>query len=61
VTAGCYIDKPLEIIEGGADSGPRPMMALPMASMARVGTPAAVPGQLEITGTVTVTYDLYYK
>jgi hypothetical protein len=37
-----------------------------MMMMARMvsdggGTPAAVPGQLEISATVTVTYDLYYK
>jgi uncharacterized protein YggE len=57
VTAGCYIDKPLEIIEGTPDNGPRPMMA-----MARlpggIGTPAAIPGQIEISAAVTATYDL---
>src|SRR5271163_70594 len=26
VTAGCYIEKPLEIVEGTPDNGPRPMM-----------------------------------
>jgi len=60
VTAGCYIDKPLEILEGTPDNGPRPMR---MARLLSNGgeTPAAVPGQLEISGTVTATYDLYYK
>jgi uncharacterized protein len=62
ITANCYIDKPLEILEGTPDNGPRPMMM--MARMGEVGgsgTPAAVPGQLEISATVTATYDLYYK
>ena len=60
VTADCSIDKPLEIIEGTPNVGPRPMMM-----MARMGngsnTPDAVPGQIEITAEVTVTYDLNYK
>jgi uncharacterized protein YggE len=60
VTANCYIDKPLEILEGTPDNGPRPMMA--MARTLNIGgTPNAVPGQLEISAAVTVTYDLYYK
>ena len=62
VTAGCYIDKPLEIVEGTPDNGPRPLMA--MARMALPGgssTPETVPGQLEISAAVTATYDLYYK
>jgi uncharacterized protein YggE len=58
--AGCTIDKPLEILEGGAEPGPRPMMRMAFAS-AGGGTPAAVPGQIEITGTVTATYDLLSK
>ena len=62
LTAGCYIDKPLEIVEGAVDNGPRPLvmmsrMALPGGS----GTPAAVPGLLEISASLTATYDLYYK
>jgi len=62
VTANCYIDKPLEIWEGTPDNGPRPLMT--MARMALPGgsnTPEAVPGQLEISASVTATYDLYYK
>ena len=59
VTANCYIDKPLEILEGTPDNGPRPMM---MGRTLNVSaTPEAVPGQLEISAAVTVTYDLYYK
>jgi hypothetical protein len=61
VTADCYIDKPLEILEGTPDNGPRPMMMSRMNLLEGAGTPAAVPGQLEISATVTVTYDLYYK
>jgi uncharacterized protein YggE len=61
-TANCYIDKPLEILEGTPDNGPRPMMMMArMLSTGDAGTPAAVPGQLEISATVTATYDLYYK
>ncbi len=59
VVAGCYIDKPLEILEGTPNIGPRPMMM--MAKSFGGGTPAAVPGQIEINATVTATYDLYYK
>jgi uncharacterized protein YggE len=61
-TAGCYINKPLEIVEGSPDNGPRPtsMMMVRVAS-GGPGTPPAVPGQLEISATLTVTYDLYYK
>jgi uncharacterized protein YggE len=58
--AGCAIDKPLEILEGVPDVGPRPMMRMAMASIGG-GTPNPVPGQLEISGTVTVTYDLLNK
>ena len=57
--AGCSIDKPLEILEGTPNIGPRPMMM--MAKSFSGGTPAAVPGQLEISGTVTATYDLFSK
>lgn len=60
VTADCYIDKPLEIIEGTPDNGPRPMMMM-ARTMSVSNTPEAVPGQLEIGGAVTVTYDLFYK
>jgi uncharacterized protein YggE len=59
VAAGCYIDKPLEIDEGtGNGMGPRVMTAAPGYAG---GTPAPVSGQLEITATVTVTYDLFYR
>ena len=60
VTANCYIDKPLDIVEGTPDNGPRPMMAMARA-MSFSNTPAAVPGQIEISAAVTVTYDLYYR
>lgn len=59
VVAGCSIDKPLEILEGTPNIGPRPMMM--MAKSFGGGTPSAVPGQLEISGTVTATYDLLAK
>jgi uncharacterized protein YggE len=59
--AGCAIDRPLEILEGSAEIGPRPMMRMALMSGGGGGTPNAVPGQLEISGTVTVTYDLSYK
>jgi uncharacterized protein YggE len=62
VTAGCYIDKPLEIVEGAVDNGPRPLYATKMVAAASPGgTPAPVAGQIEISATVTATYDLYYK
>jgi len=61
VTAGCSIDKPLEILEGTPDNGPRPMMMMARMGPGGGGTPDAVPGQLEISATVTVTYDLYHK
>ena len=64
VTAGCYIDKPLEILEGTTDNGPRPLYAARMVMAAAPGsggTPGAVAGQIEISATVTATYDLYYK
>jgi len=61
VTAGCYIDKPLEILEGTADIGPRPVMMMARAASYSGGTPAPVAGKIEISGTVTATYDLYYK
>jgi uncharacterized protein YggE len=58
-TANCYIDKPLEILEGTPDNGPRPMMMMArMGSTGDDGTPPAVPGQIEISAAVTVTYDL---
>jgi len=60
VTASCYIDKPLDIMEGTPDNGPRPMIAL-ARGMNFSNTPAAIPGQIEISATVTVTYDLYYR
>jgi uncharacterized protein YggE len=58
--AGCAIDKPLEILEGTPEIGPRPMMRMALMS-AGGGTPNPVPGQLEISGTVTATYDLMSK
>jgi len=62
VTANCYIDKPLEILEGTPENGPRPMlMSRMMLPPGGTGTPDAVPGQIEISATVTATYDLYYK
>jgi uncharacterized protein YggE len=61
VTAECYIDKPLEIFEGAPNDGPRPMMMLGRAASYGGGTPAAVPGQLEISASVTATYDMFYK
>jgi len=61
VTAGCYIDKPLEILEGTPEIRPQPMMMARMAMPGGSETPAAVPGQIEFSGTVTVTYDLYFK
>lgn len=60
VTADCYIEKPLEIIEGTPNVGPRPMMMM-MTRSGGSNTPDAVPGQLEISAEVTVTYDLFYK
>jgi uncharacterized protein YggE len=59
--AGCTIDKPVEILEGGANIGPRPMLMARSFAPMGVGTPAAVPGQIDISGTVTVTYDLSNK
>lgn len=62
VTAACYIDKPLEIIEGAVDNGPRPMMKMTMnVDASSGGTPGAIAGQIEISATVTATYDLYYR
>jgi uncharacterized protein YggE len=61
VTASCFIDKPLEIIEGTPDNGPRPMMMMARMAPGGSGTPNAVPGELEISASVTATYDLYYK
>jgi len=60
VTASCYIDKPLEILEGTASDGPRPLMRM-TANFSGGGTPAPVAGQIEISATVTATYDLYYR
>jgi uncharacterized protein YggE len=62
-TANCYVDKPLEILEGTAENGPRPLFAPRVISMtaAAPGTPPAVAGQIEISATVTATYELYYK
>jgi len=59
LTANCYIDKPLEVMEGTPDNGPRPMLMARTLSISN--TPDAVPGQLEISASVTATYDLYYK
>jgi uncharacterized protein YggE len=60
-TAGCSIDRPLEIIEGTPDNGPRPMVMETGAARGFSATPAAVPGQIEISAAVTATYDLYSK
>ncbi|MCE0499474.1 MAG: SIMPL domain-containing protein [Methylacidiphilales bacterium] len=62
VTANCYIDRPLEIVEQYDNVGVNPgmMNAFALRSTGS-GTPAAVPGQIEISARVTVTYDLYYK
>lgn len=58
VTGNCYIDKPLEIIEGISE-GPRPVMM--MAKSFSGGTPAPVAGQIEISAAVTATYDMYFR
>jgi uncharacterized protein YggE len=60
-TADCSLGAPLEIVEGtDINPGPRPMM-LKFAPAASAGTPAAVPGQIEINGAVTATYELAPK
>lgn len=59
-TAGCYIEKPLEIKEG-VNEGPRPMLMTFATRGVPGGTPAPVAGQIEISATVTATYDLYYR
>jgi uncharacterized protein YggE len=61
VTANCYIDKPLEIDEQDAFDVHPEMMNTMMAARSSGGTPDAVAGQIQITGKVIVTYDLYYK
>ena len=62
IAADCYIDKPLEIVEGTPEIRPHPMMMMArMSSNGDNGTPAADPGQIEISADVTVTYDLFYK
>src|ERR1700734_181058 len=43
VTANCYIDKPLEIVEGTPDNGPRPLFAM-ARTLSVSNTPEAVPG-----------------
>jgi uncharacterized protein YggE len=58
-TAGCFIDKPLEIVEAGAANSPLFSANLITGTSSR--TPGAEVGQLEITSSVTATYDLYYK
>jgi len=59
-TANCSLAAPLEIIEGSGD-GPRPLMMNAMMRSAPGGTPDAVAGQIEISGTVTATYELWPK
>ena len=59
VTGNCYIDKPLEIIEGIND-GPHPVGMLSYAARGG-GTPAPVAGQIEINAAVTATYDMYFR
>ncbi|MCE0522607.1 MAG: SIMPL domain-containing protein [Methylacidiphilales bacterium] len=61
VTANCYIDRPLEIVEGTPGNGPQPLMMARMGAPGAAGTPEAIPGQIEISAAVTATYDLYYK
>jgi uncharacterized protein YggE len=61
-TAGCYIDKPLEVIEQEAfDVRPATRNANYSAMGDSGGTPQAVAGQIEISAKVIATYDLYYK
>ncbi len=60
-TAGCFIDKPLSIVEGAAvNYAPMTRMTANVAAYSG-STPAAVPGRLEISATVTATYDLLIK
>lgn len=56
-TAGLPLGKPLEISENGG-GGMRPMMMFKGAMASDVGTPAAVPGQMEITANISATYEL---
>lgn len=62
VAANCYIDRPLEITEQYDNLGVNPglMNAFAIRNV-NSGTPSAVPGQIEISAKVVVTYDLYYK
>jgi uncharacterized protein YggE len=60
VTAGCYIDKPLEILEDSSSNASQPLAEMDPGPEA-ISTPAAVPAQISISASVTVTYDLYYK
>lgn len=59
-TGNCYIDKPLEIIEGIND-GPRPEPQTLAIRDVSGGTPAPVAGQIEISASVTATYDMYFR
>ncbi len=63
VTADCYIDRPLEIVEqyDSPEINPGLRNDFAPAGPAGPGTPAAVAGQIEINARVNVTYDLYYK
>ncbi len=61
VTAACYIDRPLLIQEGSEESPHPVLMGMARSMPGGMGTPAAVPGQIEIKETITVTYDLFYK
>ena len=61
VTAGCYIDKPISIDEQEAFNVRPELMNATMSMRPAGGTPNAVAGQIEITGKVVVSYDLYYK
>ncbi len=61
VTAGCYIDKPLEIDEQDGFGVQPELMNAAFSSRASGGTPDAVAGQIEISAKVVVTYDLYYR
>ena len=55
--ASVKVIRVLRIDEGGGDNPPRPMMTMARSYTAD-STPPAVPGQLEVGGNVTVTYEV---
>lgn len=59
-TAGCHINKPLEIDEQEGLNVRPEMMNMAFAARTPGGTPGAVPGQIEITARVIATYDLLF-